>query len=85
MTEPENHTLVVLREMRAEIVAWRKESTERFDRIEKRLDPMHANGVKALKGFIGHRSMAERAMGSFEVDVSELKRQVAELQRRVGT
>ena len=77
MADPENHTLALLRELRAamqateerlssQIAASEARMTERTERIEKRLDAMHLNGVKALKGFIGHRSMTERAMGSVD-------------------
>jgi hypothetical protein len=31
---------------------------------------MHANGMKALKSFIGHRTMTERSMASFDDEVS---------------
>lgn len=80
MIEPENHTLALLREMRAEQQAFRQETRERFDRLENRIGAMHLNGVKALKGFIGHRSMVERTMASFEIDVAELKRQIVDLE-----
>lgn len=88
MSEPENHTLALLREMRAEFradqKALREEVSARFDRLERRIDAMHANGLKALQMFIGHRSMAERTMASFEMDVTELKRRVSELEARVA-
>ena len=91
MTEPENHTLAPLREMRAEIRslgadlrdeirASEERTSKRFDRIEKRIGAMHQNGIKALKGFVGHRSMVERTMASFEVDGTELKRRVDALE-----
>lgn len=77
MTELENHTLVLLREMRAEMreefAKVRGEADARLDRIEKRLDAMHRNGLKALKGFIGHRAMVERTTASFEDQMARLE------------
>ena len=91
MAEPENHTLALLREMRALMEAQQRETRAmieelqeqnraRFDRIEKRLDAMHLNGAKALKGFIGHRAMVERPMASFDDQVSRLEQRVATLE-----
>lgn len=85
MAEPENHTLVLLREMRAELDRRHQEVLARMDAefaaVNKRLDAIHQNGIKALKGSIGHRSMVERTMASFEVDVSDHKRRVAALEK----
>ncbi len=82
MAEPDN--LVLLREMRADMDRRHEELVARMDSefaaVNKRLDAMHQNGIKALKGFIGHRAMAERAMASFDVDMSELKRRVTALE-----
>jgi hypothetical protein len=83
MTEPDNVVLVHLRELRTEIRACReevKEVTRRLDKIEKRIDAMHLNGVAALRSFIGHRSMTERAMASFDTDFKELKQRVERLE-----
>lgn len=80
MTEPDNLTLVLLREMRADMNARFDEMDRRLADMQKRLDAMHLNGMKALKGFIGHRSMVERTMASFEVDMVDLKRRIAELE-----
>jgi hypothetical protein len=87
MTEPDNLTLVLLREIRADVRASRDEmralehrTNARFDSIEKRLDAMHLNGMKALKGFIGHRTMVERTMASFDDQVSRLETRVAALE-----
>jgi hypothetical protein len=41
---------------------------------------MHLNGVTALRNFIGHRSMTERAMASFDADFKELKQRVERLE-----
>ena len=54
--------------------------TAEFAAMNKRLDAMHANGVKALKSFIGHRSMVERAMASFEIDMADIRRRVDALE-----
>ena len=48
--------------------------------MEKRLDRLHANGLKALQGFIGHRTMVERTMASFEDEIAQLRRRVERLQ-----
>ena len=80
MVDPDNHTLALLREMRAEMQARFDEIERRFDRIEKRLGGMHENGIEALKGLIGHRSMVGRSMASCEVDGSEPKRRVSALE-----
>jgi hypothetical protein len=70
MSEPENLTLVVLREMRTEMNArfdaMQAKNDARFDAIEKQLEQLRANGVKGLAGFVGHRSMTERAFGSVD-------------------
>ena len=87
MTEPENLILALLRELRAdiadvraEIADVRAEMRERFGAVDKRLDAMHLNGVKALRGFIGHRAMVECTMASFEDESARLKRRVDELE-----
>jgi tetrahydromethanopterin S-methyltransferase subunit G len=80
MSEPENHTLVLLREMRAEINARFDRVEQRLDGVEKRLDSMHANGVKALQGFVGHRNIWERTMGTVGDDIADLKRRVERLE-----
>lgn len=66
MSEPENLVLVLLRELRSEMNA-RFDHLEarmeaRFATVDRRLDMMHRNGEKALRGFIGHRAMVERTM-----------------------
>jgi hypothetical protein len=91
MAEPENLIIRLLRELRAEMDA-RFEAVEkrfdtlegrmdaRFEAIDRRLDIMHRNGEKALRGFIGHRTMVERTMASFEDEISALKRRVEVLE-----
>jgi hypothetical protein len=77
MSDPhDNLVLAHLRELRADMSARFEAMDTRFDRIEKRLDIMHANGDKALRQFIGHRAMVERSMPSFEVDMREVKRRL---------
>ncbi len=101
MVEPDNLILVHLRELRADIQGARqeiqtlRESVDRrldgfeprLERIEKRLDMMHVNGMKALKSFIGHRTMTERSMASFDDEVTGLRRRVdadiADLKQRI--
>ncbi len=63
MTEPENLILAHLRELRADVADVRAEMrgmeerlNARLEAVDKRLDQMHLNGVKALCGFIGHRA-----------------------------
>ena len=41
---------------------------------------MHLNGVTALRGFIGHRAMTERAMGSIDEELAQLKQRVDRLE-----
>ena len=57
-----------------------EKSDYRLDRMEQRLDAMHLNGVKALRGFIGHRAMTERAMGSMDTQIGRLEQRVARLE-----
>ena len=78
MTEPDNLVLVQRRELRAEVKAGRL--TKRLEAIEKRIDPMHLNGVTALRNFIGHRSMTERSMASIDEELAQLKRRVDRLE-----
>lgn len=98
MSEPDNLVLAHLRELRADMNARfdgvegrLDEFEQRLDRVEKRLDQMHRNGMLALKNFIGHRTMTERAMASFDdevrglrqridTDISDLKRRVEQLE-----
>ena len=84
MSEPDNLVLAHLRELRADRNA-------RVEATEKRLDEMHRDGLLALKNFIGHRTMTERAVTSFDdedralrprmdTDISELKPRVEQLE-----
>lgn len=91
MVEPDNLVLTLLRELRADIEAFRSQAEaradaieQRLDKIERRLEIMHTNGDKALRQFIGHRAMVERSMASFEVDQRELKRRVELLENAEG-
>jgi hypothetical protein len=56
MTEPDNLVLVQLRELRAEMKADREALSAEIKKLEiemtRRLDAMHLNGVKALRGFM---------------------------------
>jgi ubiquinone biosynthesis protein UbiJ len=87
MAEPENLILVHLRELRADMTARFDAVDRRFEAMDKRLDAMHANGMKALKSFIGHRTMTERSMASFDDEVQRLRKRVdadiADLKQRV--
>jgi hypothetical protein len=76
MVEPENLVLTLLQELPAQMDARFAAMDTRFDKIEKRLEMMHANGDKARRQFIGHWSMVERSIASFEVDMREAKRRV---------
>lgn len=81
MVEPGNHTLVLLRETRAEMreelarvheefAKVRAEMDSASAEVSKRLDAVHLNGMKALKSFIGHRARVERALARFDDQVS---------------
>jgi len=76
MSEPDNLVLAHLREFRAEMNARFEAIDLRFDKIERRLEMMHANGDKALRQFIGHRAMVERSMASFDIEMREVKRRL---------
>ena len=80
MAEPETLILVHLRELRSELAAFREEVRAEFKRVDGRMDAMHRNGEKALRGFIGHRAMVERTMASFEDELSVLKHRVEKLE-----
>ena len=80
MAEPDNIVLVHLRELRAELAQFREEMRAEFKRVDARMDAMHRNGEKALRGFIGHRAMVERTMASFEDEISMLKSRVEKLE-----
>ena len=93
MAEPDNIVLAHLRELRADMNARFDAMERRFETIEKRLEAMHANGMKALKSFIGHRTMTERSMAGFdhevkrlrgrvEADIADLKQRVEQLEAR---
>jgi predicted nuclease with TOPRIM domain len=87
MAEPDNLILVHLRELRSELAEFREEVRTEFKRVDTRLDAMHGNGMKALKSFIGHRTMTERSMASFDDEVQRLRKRVdadiADLKQRV--
>ena len=80
MAKPENLTLVLLREMRAEMDRRHEEMQAQFAAVNKRLDAMHANGIKALASFVGHRSMVERTVASFDDQVGRLQNRVTALE-----
>lgn len=80
MSEPDNLILVHLRELRAELSAVEGRMAERFEAIERRLGKMQANGVKALQSFIGHRTMVERTMASFDDEIVRLKQRIDTLE-----
>lgn len=69
MNDPDNLVLVHLRELRADI-----------QKLDRRLDAMHRNGMTALKSFIGHRAMTERAFGSLDDDFKKLKARLDSLE-----
>lgn len=84
MSEPENLTLIVLREMRAEMNArfdaMQAMNDARFDAIEKQLEQLRANGMKGFAGFVGHRSLTERAFGSVDRQLAEHEARLAALE-----
>jgi hypothetical protein len=80
MVEPDNLILVPLRELRAQIDARFDVVEKELSAMNKRIDGMHRNGEKALRGFIGHRAMVERTMASFEDEISTLKSRVEKLE-----
>ena len=82
MAEPENMTLVLLREVRAEFRTELGSLRGELQAMNRRLDAMHLNGTKALKSFIGHRTMVERTVASFEDQVTQLEARVKELEAR---
>ena len=84
MSEPENFTLALLREMPAEQAAafgalrgemrgGFDEVATRFAELEQRIDGMNASGAKPLKTFIGHRSMTERSFASVELQFASIE------------
>ena len=81
MSEPENLTLVLLRELRADMNArfdqLAQEIKDSEQRTGKRIDELRVNGMKGLAGFVGHRSLTERAFGSVD-------RQLADHEARLG-
>ena len=86
MAEPDNLVLILLREMREEMIT-RSETNARFDAIEQRLDRMekrieqlNVNGLKAMKGFVGHRSMVERAVAAYHDQLARLEVRMAALE-----
>lgn len=93
MAEPENHTIALLREIRSDIAELRTELrgemaaveerlNGRLDQMSRRLDTMHPVGMTAPKGFIGHRSMMERAVASIDDQFAGLEARVDVLETR---
>jgi predicted aspartyl protease len=83
MTEPADLVPIQLRELRAEMKADREALSAEIKKLEiemtRRLDAMHLNGVKALRGFIGHRAM-ERFMASIDEELARLREPVERLE-----
>ena len=48
--------------------------------MTRRLDAMHLKGVKALRGFVGHRAMTERSMASIDEELAQRKQRVERLE-----
>jgi uncharacterized protein (UPF0335 family) len=78
--EPENHTLALLREMRAENAAFRKEmegfrkeTTERFERVEADIGRVHAD-VAAVKADV---AAVKADVAAVKVDVAVVTGDVA--------
>lgn len=73
MAEPENMILILLREMRAETNARFDAVEQRLDRMQTRIEELNINGLKAMKGFVGHRSMVERAVAGYDDQLARLE------------
>jgi predicted nuclease with TOPRIM domain len=80
MAEPDNLILIHLRELRSELAQFREEMREEFKRVDTRMDSMHRNGERALRGFVGHRARVERTMASFEDEITILRTRVEKLE-----
>jgi hypothetical protein len=81
--EPENHTLRLLREMRDEAVAFRKEVNTRFDGVDQRLDAMD----QRFDGADQRLSGIEVSLAAARADqhrTNELLETVAETQKNQG-
>ncbi len=83
MAEPDNLVLALLRELRADMQGLRNDMNTRFEEVEerfgaldRRLDPMQANGLKTLQRVIGSRAIFERTMASVDSDLDQLKKRV---------
>jgi hypothetical protein len=79
-SEPDNLVLAQLRELRAHIDRRFEGIEQRFEGIERRMDKMDVNFGKALRSFVGHRNMAERAVADHDGELADLKRRVRRLE-----
>lgn len=83
MSEPDNPFLAHLRELRAEIAALSHDMDKRFEGVERRLDVMQEQGLRAFRAFrafVGFRGRSDRAFGSVEMQLEDLERRVRTLE-----
>lgn len=82
MAAYDDPTLLLLRDIRAEMNQRFDEIAARLDRGDEHLRVTRTDETKAPKGLIGHRAMVERSIASLELDMSELLRRVDALEAR---
>ena len=82
--EPDNLVLALLREFRSEMGDFRKEVTAEIAELRQRMDRSDATMLKALRSFVGHRSMVERTVADYDGDLADLKRRVRRLEEAQG-
>jgi hypothetical protein len=79
-SEPDNLVLAHLRELRAAMHTRFATIERRFDTVDARLTRMESDGLKALRSFVGRRSMVERTVADVDQDILDLKTRVSRLE-----
>ena len=80
MAEPADMIVPMLREMRAEISAFRGETRERFDILERRFKSLEDAQASFKHALTADTLLSRLVTGEFEGRIEELERRVRELE-----
>jgi hypothetical protein len=82
MAEPADMIVPLLREMRADIAAFRKETGEHFDVMERRFKKLEGAQASFKQALTGDSLLSKLVTGEFEERIEALERKVEELEGR---
>jgi hypothetical protein len=80
MPDPVDMILPLLREMRAEIAAFRGETMGRFDVVDRRLATLDATQASFKQALTADSLLSKLVTGEFEERIEALERKVRELE-----